>query len=46
MKYLNDGKGLYRLCRGDRKKCKDKLPRGDRRELVHISRTDDVRDEL
>ncbi|CAK9000725.1 Uncharacterized protein SCF082_LOCUS6623 [Durusdinium trenchii] len=35
---LNDGKGLYHLCRDDRKKCKEKLHRGDRRELAHISR--------
>ena len=36
--YLMDRKGLYHLCSGDRTKCKVKLPRGDGRELVHISR--------
>ena len=36
--YLKDGKGLYHLCSGDRSKCKAKLPRGDGRELVRISR--------
>ena len=36
--YLNDGKGVYHLCSKDQSKCKTSLPRGDRRELVHISR--------
>eukprot|EP00438_Fugacium_kawagutii_P004408 Skav228593 [mRNA] locus=scaffold1161:70199:75552:+ [translate_table: standard] len=35
---LKDGKGVYHICGDRRRTCKEKLVRGDRRELVHIER--------
>lgn len=35
---LKDGKCLYHLCADESSKCKFKLARGDRREVVHIQK--------
>lgn len=35
---LKDDKGVYHICGERRRGCKDRLPRGDRREVVHIER--------
>eukprot|EP00438_Fugacium_kawagutii_P024240 Skav223101 [mRNA] locus=scaffold419:604151:608290:+ [translate_table: standard] len=35
---LKDGDAAYHLCRGARGRCPSRLPRGDRREVVHLQR--------
>ena len=33
---LGEGRGIYHVCEGPRRNCGAALPRGDRRELVHL----------
>eukprot|EP00438_Fugacium_kawagutii_P004852 Skav221073 [mRNA] locus=scaffold3118:301772:302386:- [translate_table: standard] len=35
---LRDGGGVFHVCTGSRRSCRVRLPRGDRRELVHLER--------
>eukprot|EP00438_Fugacium_kawagutii_P020958 Skav211849 [mRNA] locus=scaffold305:925833:932175:+ [translate_table: standard] len=37
-KDLKASKAVYHVCGDQRRKCKEKLPRGDRREVVHVER--------